>query len=689
MFKSTRVDNFRFFLLNFQIACSFTDFHITFLFQPVPLYPLLSGYGLGFLPTYLGISTHSCMTIVVFLYIYQIACMINCFIRKNQVIAGTLTSYAIPAPLVIRLVSFMAAYTITVAGMYSCLGVAESEKMKFVGENLPEYLSSFQSLPNFSIYEANSLIFIVVITAVTGAFIAFTFFTAILYNIFRMLGFMKLQMSATTYKQHRAAVWSLIAQFATSIICFSPPIFLVFVVFFQLPHAQVIVELLLVVACFHSPANVTVLIFTFPPYRKYVLKNFRSTRLGPISANTSVLVSHLAKHQTSASKNTSFPMFDINFSIAYWLSTYYHIIGVISMIVDLFSIYLILFKSNKLDNFRYFLLNFQITCVFADICVAFLFQPVPLYPLLAGYNMGIGVRYGASLHVGIVSVRRGTQKVSGVAKYISPRESRSMSAADSPNSFYFQFFFQACITFLLCYQIGSMIICFVHKHQTIAGTLKKFNIPKYLLILMFAYFPAYTVSVASIYSRLSVPETLKFGFVATTYPDLLPEFKSLPNFSIYDFSVHFKIFIIYAITGGSIGFIVFSLVLLNIIRMLSQLRLKISKSNYQKHRNAIWSLLAQFATSSTIFLPPIVCSFVILLGFNGSQVIVETFLVLACLHSLLNVLVLVVTCPPYRKFVISLVRKTILFKNLTFKCVAKKFEYLKFSSSPNYSKIHT
>ncbi|CAH2172162.1 Serpentine Receptor, class I [Caenorhabditis elegans] len=310
-------------------------------------------------------------------------------------------------------------------------------------------------------------------------------------------------------------------------------------------------------------------------------------------------------------------MFDINFSIAYWLSTYYHIIGVISMIVDLFSIYLILFKSNKLDNFRYFLLNFQISCVFTDICVTFLFQPVPLYPLLAGYNMGIGVRYGASLHVGI-----------------------------------------ACITFLLCYQIGSMIICFVHKHQTIAGTLKKFNIPKYLLILMFAYFPAYTVSVASIYSRLSVPESLKFEFVATTYPDLLPEFKSLPNFSIYDFSVHFKIFIIYAITGGSIGFIVFSLVLLNIIRMLSQLRLKISKSNYQKHRNAIWSLLAQFATSSTIFLPPIVCSFVILLGFNGSQVIVETFLVLACLHSLINVLVLVVTCPPYRKFVISLVRKS-------------------------------
>lgn len=238
------------------------------------------------------------------------------------------------------------------------------------------------------------------------------------------------------------------------------------------------------------------------------------------------------RHQISASKNTSFPMFDINFSIAYWLSTYYHIIGVISVIVDLFSIYLILFKSNKLDNFRYFLLNFQvqlnfekniifrehdfqITCVFTDICVTFLFQPVPLYPLLAGYNMGIGVRYGASLHVGIVSVRRGTQKVSGVAKYISPRESRSMSAADSPNSFYFQFFFQACITFLLCYQIGSMIICFVHKHQTIAGTLKKFNIPKYLLILMFAYFPAYTVSVASIYSRLSVPETLKFEFVAT------------------------------------------------------------------------------------------------------------------------------------------------------------------------------
>ncbi|CCD68459.1 Serpentine Receptor, class I [Caenorhabditis elegans] len=298
MFKSSQIDNFRFFLLNFQIACSVTDFHITFLMQPVPLYPLMGGYALGFLPMKFGVSLHSCLTAVVFLYIYQVASMIVCFVRKNQSIAGTLTSFAIPALLIIFLVGFLAVYTFSVVGMYFCSGITENEKMKFVEENLPEYLSSFQSLPNFSIYQANALLFIMVITAVIGGLLAFSFFMAVLYNIFRMLSFMKVQMSDTTYKRHRAAVWSLIAQFATSIICFLPPISLVFVVFLKLPNPQVIVELLLVVACLHSPANVTVLMFTFPPYRKFVCVTIfrqKPTGLEPISAKSSVMVSHLAK----------------------------------------------------------------------------------------------------------------------------------------------------------------------------------------------------------------------------------------------------------------------------------------------------------------------------------------------------------------------------------------------------------
>ncbi|KAF1766911.1 hypothetical protein GCK72_006869 [Caenorhabditis remanei] len=195
--------------------------------------------------------------------------MIVCFVRKNQSISGTLTSFSIPTPFIIFLLAFLVVYTLSVVGMYFSLSVKESEKLQFIKENLPEYLSQFESLPNFSIYQANSMLFIMVIVAVTGGLLAFLFFIAVLYNIFRMLKFIKIQMSPTTYRRHRAAVYSLVAQFATSSVCFLPPLSLVFVVFIKLPHAQVLVELLLVIACFHSPLNVTVLVATFPPYRAF------------------------------------------------------------------------------------------------------------------------------------------------------------------------------------------------------------------------------------------------------------------------------------------------------------------------------------------------------------------------------------------------------------------------------------
>lgn len=53
-------------------------------------------------------------------------------------------------------------------------------------------------------------------------------------------------------------------------------------------------------------------------------------------------------------------MYDIDFTVPYWFVNYYHVIGVISLLFDSFSIYLILFRSEKIDNFRYFLLNFQV-----------------------------------------------------------------------------------------------------------------------------------------------------------------------------------------------------------------------------------------------------------------------------------------------------------------------------------------
>ncbi|EFO88659.1 hypothetical protein CRE_06379 [Caenorhabditis remanei] len=112
--------------------------------------------------------------------------------------------------------------------------------------------------------------------------------------------------------------------------------------------------------------------------------------------------------------------------------------------------------------------------------------------------------------------------------------------------------------------------------------------------------------------------------------------------------------IIFAVTCGIIVFIVFCIILVNIFRMLNILKHKISRSNYRKHRTAIWSLLGQFATSAVCFIPPLLVVFVIIVGMDDAQLIVQLILVVSCLHSSLNGMVLVVTFPPYRKFVLSL-----------------------------------
>ncbi|CCD69864.1 Serpentine Receptor, class I [Caenorhabditis elegans] len=309
-------------------------------------------------------------------------------------------------------------------------------------------------------------------------------------------------------------------------------------------------------------------------------------------------------------------MYDIDFATPNWLITYYHVIGIISLLFDSFSIYLILFKSSKIDNFRYFLLNFQLTCTATDIILTFFMQPVPLYPLVSGYILGFLAQFGASTHF--------------------------------------------CLTMVIAtiiYQIESMVFCFVRKHQTIATTLKKYLMPRWLIWCLFSFFAFDICVVVGLFSQTCIDQDLQMEYVRVNFPDYLPGFQSLPNFSIYEADAFFVGTVVFAVTCGIISFFILCIILANIFRMLSLLKSQISASNYRKHRAAIWSLLAQFATSSVCVVPPIFFVFVVLIGIDGAQVIVEFLLVIACLHSSFNVTVLVFTFPPYRKYVFSLIKR--------------------------------
>lgn len=94
----------------------------------------------------------------------------------------------------------------------------------------------------------------------------------------------------------------------------------------------------------------------------------------------------------------------IDFSTPFWLMLYYYLIGSTSLILNLFTIFLVIFKSDKIDNFRYYLLvfqvqiqktsiifsvNFQISCTITDIHTTLLLQPFPLPPMIAGHYKGL------------------------------------------------------------------------------------------------------------------------------------------------------------------------------------------------------------------------------------------------------------------------------------------------------------
>lgn len=51
---------------------------------------------------------------------------------------------------------------------------------------------------------------------------------------------------------------------------------------------------------------------------------------------------------------------DITFELPVWLVWFYHCMGTISFLLNTFTIYLALFKSDTIDNFRYCILVFQV-----------------------------------------------------------------------------------------------------------------------------------------------------------------------------------------------------------------------------------------------------------------------------------------------------------------------------------------
>ncbi|EGT33308.1 hypothetical protein CAEBREN_04886 [Caenorhabditis brenneri] len=278
VFRSDKIDNFRYFLLVFQICCTITDFHITFLMQPIPLYPVLGGFCNGFLAVYFDVWSHYLMAFIAASVVGQVGSLAICFFKKHQTIGKIMKRHVFPEKLVELAYCGAPFIPVMVFICFLQTGMRRDSQMEYINNKYPEYSLQFSQLSNFAVYELNFWAFVVAIIAFSGSLFCGTVYIFTTVDMFKFLqsAQLKRRISAVNLKRHRAALKSLVAQFVTSSLCLIPPFLYAVVIMSSIDYAQLIVQVLLAIFSLHSSVNAVVLVVTTPPYRNFVLRLFDS-----------------------------------------------------------------------------------------------------------------------------------------------------------------------------------------------------------------------------------------------------------------------------------------------------------------------------------------------------------------------------------------------------------------------------
>uniref|UniRef100_A0A1I7V1Q2 G protein-coupled receptor n=1 Tax=Caenorhabditis tropicalis TaxID=1561998 RepID=A0A1I7V1Q2_9PELO len=206
---------------------------------------------------------------------------------------------------------------------------------------------------------------------------------------------------------------------------------------------------------------------------------------------------------------------------------------------------------------------------------------------------------------------------------------------------------------LLIIQVDFLVLCFQSKHQTIATLLHQHVAPKFSIY--FGYF----LCLASItgftggFYTIHLDKEEQWEFITKNFPQYLPNFQTLTHFDVYIKSPSLSLQLKAIIGGGFIVLCFYLFLIIDIFRMMAELRLKISAHRYKRHWEAIQNLLVQLAMSSFCLIPPSSVVVIIFLELENAQLLTELCIAWFAMHSSANVLSLVIFFPPYRNFVIK------------------------------------
>ncbi|CCD64466.1 Serpentine Receptor, class I [Caenorhabditis elegans] len=268
LFKSNQLDSFKYYLLVFQLACTLTDIYLTFLMQAVTLFPTFAGYTVGILSTWFDVSSSTCVVTTAFIALIQLESLMVCFYKKHQAIATILEIHVLP-DIILYTCYFLCVFCpLIFCGVVNYLNLDREQSLVFIKQNYPEHYINFSKLSHFALYVSSPVIYVVFGMAIFGGLLFFVLLLMFTIDIFSMMTNLKQKISKSTYEKHQDALRSLMVQFVTAMLCLAPPIFLTLVLIFEVPHVNVIGEILIAWFASHSSINMISLLIFFPPYRK-------------------------------------------------------------------------------------------------------------------------------------------------------------------------------------------------------------------------------------------------------------------------------------------------------------------------------------------------------------------------------------------------------------------------------------
>ncbi|CAB02835.3 Serpentine Receptor, class H [Caenorhabditis elegans] len=301
--------------------------------------------------------------------------------------------------------------------------------------------------------------------------------------------------------------------------------------------------------------------------------------------------------------------YNLDFEVPYYIIEHYYISGGVSVFFNFLVLYLLLFHSGKIGNFKFCLLSFQVSSIILDLIMTLFMQPIGLFPICAGYSYGILSRwYSWSSHLLMMMVA----------------------------------FFLSC-------QIETLMLCILQKHKTILGLRKLSNIPDWPYNCVFVVLGFYPFLVTFTLDLSSENHERQLELLNELYPALVDKFRSLPEFQYYVINDGMKMFLALALFGTVQAFVVETTLVIHMYRTLKSVQNQLSSITMGRHKSALRSLVAQFATTPVAMLPGGIVALCVVFPTDYSQKITWYSIMVMTTHSTLNAIVMILTYPQFKK----------------------------------------